>query len=236
MEFDFAVIGSGFGGSVSALRLAEKGYSVVVLEKGKWVTPLDMEDASKSLSKLIWNPALGMRGFFTYDFFRHVSIVGGVGVGGGSIVYAATTLRPKDAFYNDSAWSNLGIDWEKEMKPHYDTASKMLGIVKNPVMDVMDGYLKEVAEKMGAGNTFGPTDTASTLGHRKCLLMIPSSMGRDLHGPVVISVVNVSRDVSTALKTPWTKIIFISPRNTGRQSCHTAKSQTSSHGRMANMS
>ena len=79
MEFDFAVIGSGFGGSVSALRLAEKGYSVVVLEKGKWVTPPDMEDASKSLSKLIWNPALGMRGFFTYDFFRHVSIVGGVG-------------------------------------------------------------------------------------------------------------------------------------------------------------
>ena len=148
MEFDFAVIGSGFGGSVSALRLAEKGYKVVVLEKGKWVTPLDMEDASKKLNKLIWNPALGMKGFFTYDFFRHVAIVGGVGVGGGSIVYAATTLRPKEAFYKDSAWSNLGIDWEKEMKPHYDMASKMLGIVRNPSLDVMDGYLKEVAEKM----------------------------------------------------------------------------------------
>ncbi|MCG6534164.1 MAG: NAD(P)-binding protein [Syntrophales bacterium LBB04] len=94
MEFDFAVIGSGFGGSVSALRLAEKGYSVVVLEKGKWVTPLDMEAASKNVSKLAWNPALGMRGFFTFDFYRHVSIVGGVGVGGGSIVYAAATLRP----------------------------------------------------------------------------------------------------------------------------------------------
>lgn len=100
MEFDYAVIGRGFGGSVSALRLAEKGYSVVVLEKGKWVTPSDMEEASENLGKLMWNPMLGMKGFFTYDFFRHVAIVGGVGVGGGSIVYAATTLRPKEAFYN----------------------------------------------------------------------------------------------------------------------------------------
>ena len=110
MEFDFAVIGSGFGGSVSALRLAKKGYSVVVLEKGKWVTPLDMEDASKSLEQAYLEPCAGHEGLFTYDFFRHVSIVGGVGVGGGSLVYAATTLRPKDAFYKDSAWSNLGID------------------------------------------------------------------------------------------------------------------------------
>jgi len=178
MEFDFAVIGSGFGGSVSALRLAEKGYSVVVLEKGKWVTPPDMEDASKSLGKLIWNPALGMRGFFTYDFFRHVSIVGGVGVGGGSLVYAATTLRPKDAFYKDSAWSKLGIDWEKELKPHYDTASEMLGIVRNPVMDVMDGYLKEVAEKMGAGDTFGPTDTGIYFGTPEVLVDDPFFNGK----------------------------------------------------------
>ena len=113
MDFDFAIIGSGFGGSVSALRLAEKGYKVIVLEKGKWVTPLDMEDASKSLGKLMWNPDVGMKGFFTYDFFRHVSIVGGVGVGGGSIVYAAATLRPKEGFYKDPFWSKLGIDWEK---------------------------------------------------------------------------------------------------------------------------
>jgi cholesterol oxidase len=157
MDFDFAIIGSGFGGSVSALRLAEKGYKVVVLEKGKWVTPLDMEEASKSVSKLIWNPVLGMRGFFTYDFFRHVAIVGGVGVGGGSIVYAATTLRPKEAFYKDPSWSNLGIDWEKELKPHYDTASKMLGVVMNPSLDIMDDYLKETAKRMGAGDAYGPT-------------------------------------------------------------------------------
>ena len=178
MEFDFCVIGSGFGGSVSALRLAEKGYKVVVLEKGKWVTPLDMEDAAKSLNKLIWNPALGMKGFFTYEFFRHVAIVGGVGVGGGSLVYAATTLRPKEAFYKDSAWCNLGIDWEKELKPHYDTASKMLGIVRNPVLDVMDGYLKEVAQKMGAGDTFGPTDTGIYFGKPEVLADDPFFDGK----------------------------------------------------------
>ncbi len=164
MDFDFAVIGSGFGGSVSALRLAEKGYRVVVLEKGKCVTPADMEEASKSLNKLMWNPMFGMKGFFTYDFFRHVAIVGGVGVGGGSLVYAATTLRPKDAFYKDPSWSRLGIDWDKELKPHYDMASKMLGVVTNPSLDVMDDYLKETATRMGAGDTFGPTETGIYFG------------------------------------------------------------------------
>ena len=164
MDVDFAIIGSGFGGSASALRLAEKGYKVVVLEKGKWVTPSDMEEASKSLNKLMWNPALCMKGFFTYDFFRHVAIVGGVGVGGGSIVYAATTLRPKEAFYKDPSWSKLGIDWEKELKPHYDAASKMLGVTTNPSLDVMDDYLKETAKRMGAGDTFGPTETGIYFG------------------------------------------------------------------------
>ena len=164
MDFDFAIIGSGFGGSASAFRLAEKGYKVVVLEKGKWVTPSDMEEASKSLNKLMWNPALCMKGFFTYDFFRHVAIVGGVGVGGGSIVYAATTLRPKEAFYKDPSWSKLGIDSEKELKPHYDTASKMLGVTTNPSLDVMDDYLKETAKRMGAGDTFGPTETGIYFG------------------------------------------------------------------------
>ncbi|MDD5711939.1 MAG: FAD-dependent oxidoreductase [Smithellaceae bacterium] len=178
MEFDFAVIGSGFGGSVSALRLAEKGYSVVVLEKGKWVTPLDMEEASRNLGSLMWNPALGMKGFFTYDFFRHVTIVGGVGVGGGSIVYAATTLRPKEAFYQDPSWSKLGIDWEKELRPHYDTASQMLGVVTNPSLDVMDDYLRETANRMGAGDTFGPTENGIYFGSPEVVADDPFFSGR----------------------------------------------------------
>lgn len=173
MDFDFAIIGSGFGGSVSALRLAEKGYRVVVLEKGKWVTPQDMEDASKNIFSLMWNPALGMKGFFTYDFFRHVSIVGGVGVGGGSIVYAATTLRPKEPFYKDPFWSRLGIDWEKELKPHYDMASQMLGVVTNPCLDIQDDYLKEVAKRMDAGDTYGRTQNGIYFGTPEILASDP---------------------------------------------------------------
>jgi cholesterol oxidase len=178
MEFDYAVIGSGFGGSVSALRLAEKGYSVVVLEKGKWVTPSDMEEASENLGKLMWNPMLGMKGFFTYDFFRHVAIVGGVGVGGGSIVYAATTLRPKEAFYNDLSLCGLGIDWEKELKPHYDTASKMLGVVTNPSLDLMDDYLRETASRMGSGDTYGPTENGIYFGSPEVLADDPYFDGK----------------------------------------------------------
>ncbi|MBN2158396.1 MAG: GMC family oxidoreductase [Spirochaetes bacterium] len=157
MEYDFAVIGSGFGGSVAALRLAEKGYSVIVLEQGGRVSPQDMEDASKSVRKLFWMPRLGMRGFFTQRFFSQAYIVGGAGVGGGSIVYAAVLLRPKDDFYRDASWSGLGVDWKKELKPHYNTAMKMLGAVKNPGFDIMDDYLKRTAKRMGALATFGPT-------------------------------------------------------------------------------
>lgn len=164
MEYDFAVIGSGFGGSVSALRLAEKGYTVAVLEQGNRVTPLDMEAASKSITRLMWMPWLGIKGFFTQNFYKHLNIVGGVGVGGGSIVYAAVLLRPKDDFYNDPSWNKLGVDWKKELKPHYDTASKMLGVKTNPSMDIMDDFLKQTAKKMGKVKTFGPVQNGIYFG------------------------------------------------------------------------
>ena len=164
MEYDFAVIGSGFGGSVSALRLAEKGYKVVVLEQGNRVTPLDMEEASRSLFKLLWMPLIGIKGFFTQQFYKHLSIVGGVGVGGGSIVYAAVLLRPKEDFYNDPSWSGLGVNWKKDLKPHYDMASRMLGLKTNPNQDIMDDYLKKTAKKMGALKTFGPVDNGIYFG------------------------------------------------------------------------
>ncbi len=157
MEFDFTIIGSGFGGSVSALRLSEKGYSVAVIEQGKRVTPADMEEASGSIRKLFWMPGFWMDGYFTQNFYKHLTVVGGVGVGGGSIVYAAVLLKPKKEFYADSSWSGLGIDWENELSPHYKTASKMLGLEKNPGLDLMDDYLKKTAEKMGVPETFGPT-------------------------------------------------------------------------------
>lgn len=157
MIYDYAIIGSGFGGSVSALRLAEKGYSVAVIEKGKWVTSADMEEASTSLRKLLWAPQLGCRGFFIQPVYRHLGVVAGVGVGGGSLVYAAVLLKPRDDFFKDPSWANLGVDWKKELASHYRTVSKMLGVRANPSLSLMDEFLNKTAIEMGASETFGPT-------------------------------------------------------------------------------
>jgi len=157
MDFDFAVIGSGFGGSVAALRLSEKGYRVAVIEQGRRITPLDMEAASRSMRSLMWMPALGMKGYFTQNFYRHLNVVGGVGFGGGSLVYAAVLLEPEDDFFKDPSWSGLGVDWKKELSPFYRTASTMLGRAVNPAHGIMDDYLRNTAERMGVLSTFGPT-------------------------------------------------------------------------------
>ena len=101
MEFDYVIIGSGFGGSVSALRLAEKGYRVAVIEQGNWVDSARMEGAARDMKKLFWMPGVGLDGFFGQSVFRHLGIVNGVGVGGGSLVYAAVLLKPRDKFYEE---------------------------------------------------------------------------------------------------------------------------------------
>lgn len=156
MDYDVIVVGSGFGGSVSALRASEKGHRVAVLEMGRRVSKTDIEKANRSPLSLFWMPALGLKGFFTQTFFRHVTIVGGVGVGGGSLVYAAVLLEPKKAFYEDPAWGPLGSELESKLRPHYITASKMLGRVTCPTSHLQDHYLKQTAEAMGVGHTYGP--------------------------------------------------------------------------------
>ena len=156
MDYDVIIIGSGFGGSVPALRLSEKGYRVGVLEQGRKVSPDDMRAADRSLRELFWIPQIGFRGFFVQHFFKHVSIVGGVGVGGGSLVYAAVLLKPGEAFFRDRAWADLGVDWEEELSTHFDTAAAMLGRTPNPDHGKMDDWLQATAEAMGAGDTFGP--------------------------------------------------------------------------------
>jgi cholesterol oxidase len=155
-DYDVIIIGSGFGGSVPALRLSEKGYRVAVLEQGRRVSPDDMRAADRSIRKLFWAPQIGFRGFFVQHFFKHVGIVGGVGVGGGSLVYAAVLLKPGNAFFEDRAWANLGIDWKDELSTHFDTAAAMLGRTLNPDHGKMDGWLQATAEAMGVGDTFGP--------------------------------------------------------------------------------
>lgn len=156
MVYDFVVIGTGFGGSVSALRLAEKGYRVLVLEQGRHIGPAEIEAADRNPLKLFWAPALRLRGYFSQHIFRHVGIVGGVGVGGGSLVYAAVLLEPPSTFFKDEAWSELGVDWQQELQPHYETAKRMLGRSEESRWGEMDEYLRQTADVLGAGDSFGP--------------------------------------------------------------------------------
>lgn len=153
VDYDFVIVGSGFGGSVSALRLAEKGYRVAVIEMGRRVTPEAMTQAATNPASLFRVPALGWNGFFSQDLFQHVAVVRGIGVGGGSLVYAAVLLKPGIDFYQSPDWTHLA-DWQRELEPHYATASRMLGVAKNPRRSKMDDYLFETAEKLGCAASF----------------------------------------------------------------------------------
>ncbi|MCC2637597.1 MAG: glucose-methanol-choline oxidoreductase [Moraxellaceae bacterium] len=154
-DYDVVIVGSGFGGSVSALRLAEKGWKVAVLEMGRRLTKVDFDRAADSSTALSWMPALGMKGFFAQEVFQHVAILRGIGVGGGSNVYGAVLLEPKDRFYQDPAWAHLNPDWRSELAPHYVTARQMLGVNDNPYRGLQDEWLEAAAKKMGAHDSFG---------------------------------------------------------------------------------
>ena len=146
-DFDYIIIGSGFGGSVSALRLSEKGYKVLVIEKGKWYESEDFAKTNWNLKKWLWMPSLRFFGIMKMSIFRHIVIISGTGVGGGSLVYANTLPVPKSAFYKSGSWSEL-VDWETELKPFYQKALKMLGASRNPKLFDGDLALKELAKEI----------------------------------------------------------------------------------------
>jgi cholesterol oxidase len=158
-DFDFVVIGSGFGGSVAALRLAEKGYSVGVMEMGRRWTPQNLPPHSWFLHRWFWRPKLGLRGFFNIRYFRHVTILHGCAVGGGSITYATTLLRPPDKVWHSGSWAGLA-PWQSQMPAHFDTASRMLGVTQNTILGPADHLLKSAADEIGAGATFYRTSVA----------------------------------------------------------------------------
>src|SRR5215217_3119272 len=155
-DYDVLIIGSGFGGSVSALRLTEKGYRVGVLEAGRRYADDEFAKTSWNLRKFLWMPRLGMYGIQRIHLLRNVMILAGAGVGGGSLNYANTLYVPPDPFFNDPQWKHI-TDWRAELMPHYEQAQRMLGVVLNPTFTDADRIMKEVAEEIGVGDTFVPT-------------------------------------------------------------------------------
>jgi cholesterol oxidase len=152
-EYDVVVIGSGFGGSVAALRLVEKGYRVAVLEAGRRFADDELPETSWRLRRFLWAPRLGCYGIQRISLLRNVLVLSGAGVGGGSLVYANTLYRPPDAFFADPQWAGI-TDWAAELAPYYDQAERMLGVVRYEGHTPADEAMRQVAGRMGVGGSY----------------------------------------------------------------------------------
>jgi cholesterol oxidase len=155
-DYDWIVVGSGFGGSVSALRLAEKGYRVAVLECGRRFADADFPSSTWDSRRYFWAPRVGMKGIFRLSTFKDIAVVSGCGVGGGSLGYANTLYVPPSPFFEDPQWADLE-DWQAALAPHYETAQRMLGVVVHDKDDPADQLLREMGEEMGVGDTYRKT-------------------------------------------------------------------------------
>ena len=161
--YDFVIIGSGFGGSVSALRLTEKGYRVLVLERGKRFRDEDLPKTTWNVFKYIWAPTLRCFGILHLTPFRDVFVLHGNGVGGGSLGYANVLMQPDERLFENPAWQKFA-DWKTVLAPHYATARRMLGVTTNPRLWTADSVLLNIASRLGAQNTFRPTEVGVLFG------------------------------------------------------------------------
>ena len=161
--YDFVIIGSGFGGSVSAMRLTEKGYSVLILEKGKRFEDKDFAKTNWQFWKYIWMPAIRAHGILQIAILKGVMVLHGAGVGGGSLGYANVLEIPTAETFATPAW-NRNVKWGDVLRPHYETAKKMLGVARNPKLWKGDEVLKQIAEERGMGHTFRATDVGAFFG------------------------------------------------------------------------
>ncbi len=162
-NYDFVIIGSGFGGSVSAMRLTEKGYSVLVLERGKRYDDLDFAKSNWNLWKYVWMPAIRAHGILQISILKGAMVLHGAGVGGGSLGYANVLEIPTDETFATPAW-NTPVAWGKVLEPHYQSAKKMLGVARNPKLWKADELLRTMAEEGGMGATFRATDVGIYFG------------------------------------------------------------------------
>ncbi|PXW30013.1 UNVERIFIED_CONTAM: cholesterol oxidase [Williamsia faeni] len=163
-DYDVVVVGSGFGGSVSALRLAEKGYKVAVLEAGRRFEDDELPKTSWRLRKYLWAPWMGCYGVQRIHLLPDVLVMAGAGVGGGSLNYANTLYQPPQRFFEDPQWGDI-TDWFDELNPYYDQARRMLGVVDNPSVTAADKVMREVADDMGVGSTFTTTPVGVLFGN-----------------------------------------------------------------------
>jgi cholesterol oxidase len=163
-DYDWLVIGSGFGGSVSALRLSQKGYRVGVLECGRRFADDEFAKSCWNLRRYLWAPRLGLKGIFRMTVFKDVFIASGCGVGGGSLGYANTLYRAAPKFFTDRQWAGLEDDWKRALAPHSDEAERMLGVVKYVGQGPADELLKGFAEHLGVGDTYTNTQVGIYFG------------------------------------------------------------------------
>jgi cholesterol oxidase len=171
-SWDFIVVGSGFGGSVAGLRLVEKGYRVLLLEQGHRYAPEDFATSNWNLRRWMWMPRLGLRGPFRMTFLRHLTALSGVGVGGGSLIYAGVLQQPGEAFFSAPGWSHLA-EWQRELEPHYRTARVMLGASPVPEESFADTLLRDVARALGREAEHAPTEVSVHFGERDVTVADP---------------------------------------------------------------
>jgi cholesterol oxidase len=162
-DFDYLVIGTGFGGSTAAHRLTQKGYSVGMMEMGRRWSAETYPRSNWHFHRWLWRPMLGMKGFFNLRWFKHVLVLHGNAVGGGSITYANTLLVPKQEIWQQGSWAGLK-DWQAEMPAHYASAQKMLGVTENRILGPADHLLKEAADDWGCGESFYKTQVGVFFG------------------------------------------------------------------------
>ena len=164
--YDFVIIGSGFGGSVAAMRLTEKGYSVLVLERGKRFEDKDFPKRNWNIWKYLWMPVFRCFGIMELSVFKNLFVFRGDGVGGGSLVYAAVLMEPEDSFFAASTWPHPD-NWKEILCPHYDMARKMLGVTPNTKLTPADEAIKAISAQLGYAETFRPTEVGIFFGEEE---------------------------------------------------------------------
>ncbi len=206
--YDYVIIGSGFGGSVCAIRLTDKGYSVLVLEKGKRFNDSDFAKTNWQFWKYLWLPAIRAFGILQISILKGVMVLHGAGVGGGSLGYANVLEIPTNETFTTAAW-NQNVAWGEVLKPHYETVKRMLGAARNPKLWTADNLLQIMAEERRMGHTFRATDVGAFLVNpvSRCQIRILEVLART--GPAVNTAVGVWLAAAIIPKILFRRTIFI---------------------------